>query len=368
MFGVGITEFLFILAIAMIVLGPDRLPEAMGRLGRMVRKVRSWAYEFRAEFDEEIQLLRGEVEALQREAELTRQELQEIHAEVAATVGEAQEDLDSAAKDIAGELGAATEVADSQLGDAARTLTDPAARPKPAPPPPRPANAPSQAAAAAAPAASAGLPFAAGSPGDAMASAISQTFSASNGGAPDQPVPVPAAARWQTAPDAVTGLPEEGATMGRFSPESGQYAALLRAAAGAGPKSLDAGREALSRQGRRDAEELGEYSGKGPMAAALLWAGSVQAHVDGDAIRIDREEESGQVRVTVSLSRDPFGLERPVDAPAARLARHYDRAFFAGLGVAMEDGMLLAEGADRSQFALTDLSVGEDEDEHAPER
>ena len=164
MFGVGITEFLFILAIAMIVLGPDRLPEAMGQLGRLVRKVRAWAYEFRAEFDEEIQLLRGEVEALQREAELTRQELQEIHAEVAATVGEAQDDLDSAAQDIASELGSASQVADAQLGDAAKTLTNPVAAASAAPAP-RPAAAPAQPAPTPAAAPAASLPFADRSPG-----------------------------------------------------------------------------------------------------------------------------------------------------------------------------------------------------------
>lgn len=360
MFGVGITEFMFILAIAMIVLGPDRLPEAMGQLGRMVRKVRAWAYEFRAEFDEEIQLLRGEVEALQREAELTRQELQEIHAEVAATVGEAQEDLDSAAQDIASELGSATQVADSQLGDAAKTLTNPISAASAAP---APSPAPAQAAPTPTATPAGGLPFAAQSPGDAMASAISQAFSAANGGAQDPPAQVPSAARWQSPVEAEPAIPREGATMARFSPESGQYAALLRAAAGAGPESLEAGQEALSRQGQLDADELGEYAGKGPMAAALLWSASMQAHVDGDSIKVERNDAGGKIRVTISLTRDPFGLERPVDAPAARLARHYDRAFFTGLGVAMEDGTLLAEGAEQTRFALIELPAGENEGE-----
>ncbi len=352
MFGVGITEFLFILAIAMIVLGPDRLPEAMGRLGRMVRQLRVWAHEFRAEFDEEIQLLRGEVEALQREAELTRQELQEIHAEVAATVGEAQEDLDSAAQDIATELGAATDAADSQLGAAARTLTDPTP------------TAPS--ATAPKPVAAQALPFAANQPAEAMASAITQAFAPSNGGPAASPAAVPAAARWQSPPEPEPpALPEGGVTMTRFAPDHGQYAALLRAAAGAGAKSLGASREALRNQGRRDAGELDGYAGKGPMAAALLWAGSIQAHVDRDAIQVEREDDADPVQVTVSLTRDPHGLERPIDAPAARLARYYDRAFFAGLGVAMEDGSLLAEGAERTRFVLTDLAASEADD--APE-
>ena len=361
MFGVGITEFLFILAIAMIVLGPDRLPEAMGQLGRMVRKLRGWASEFRAEFDEEIQLLRGEVEALQREAELTRQELQEIHAEVAATVGEAQEDLDSAAQDIATELGSATAVADSQLDGAAKALTSPvsASPAAPAPGPAKPATTPAP---APKPAPAAGLPFASDSPADAMASAISQTFAAANGDGQEAAAQVPSATRWQSPAAPEPEMVPEGGTMARFSPESGQYAALLRAAAGAGPESLEAGREALSRQGRRDAGELGDYAGKGPMAAALLWSASMQAHVDGDSIEIERRDSGDRVRVTVTLSRDPFGLERPIDAPAARLARYYDRAFFEGLGVAMEDGTLLAEGAGQTRFELIDRPAHENND------
>ncbi len=339
MFGVGVTEFIFILVIAMIVLGPDRLPDAMGKVGRMVRKLRVWAQEFRAEFDEEITMLRGEVESLQREAELTRQELAEIHAEVASTVVEAQEDLNAAAAEITDEVGSATETASSQLDAATASLTNPAPVAGSGQPP-----APSTGSAPAA------------NPADAMAGAIGDTFALPNDRDRDM---LTAAPRWRppSAPEPQTPmqLPANGTTMERFAPESGQYAALLRAAAADGADSLGAGQEALARQGGADAGEMTEYVGKGPMAAALLWAANQQAHLGGDGIEIERTGSGDEQVVTVRLSEDPLGLERPIDAPAARLARHYDRAFFDGLGVLMEGRSLLAEGAKTTEFELRPL-------------
>ena len=51
MFGVGSLEIVLILAIALIVLGPDRLPQAMGTVGRWIRELRRLTGEFRKEFD-----------------------------------------------------------------------------------------------------------------------------------------------------------------------------------------------------------------------------------------------------------------------------------------------------------------------------
>ena len=342
MFGVGVTEFLFILAIAMIVLGPDRLPEAMGRVGRMVRKLRGWANEFRAEFDEEIQMLRSEVAVLQREAELTRQELVEIHAEVAATVGEAQGDLDAAAADIAEQVGSATTTAGGQLEAAAQTLTNPArvAMPIRATPP----QAPSPDIAASSPETSAG---------DAMAGAIAEAFAPANGSGEPADASVPDAPRWRAQPSPGEQLAGASRTISRFSPESGQYATMLRTVAGAGADSLTAGRAALRALGQSDAAELTAYIDKGPMAAALLWAGSMQAHLDAGAISIERQDEASDAAVHIRLTADPFGLIHPIDAPAARLATHYEQAFFAGLGVTMESCSLLSEGAEFTEFTLT---------------
>ncbi len=47
MFGIGFTEILVILIIALIVLGPDKLPEITKTLGRAVREFRKTSDEIR---------------------------------------------------------------------------------------------------------------------------------------------------------------------------------------------------------------------------------------------------------------------------------------------------------------------------------
>lgn len=49
MFGLGFTEILVILAIAIIVVGPDKLPEFAQKLGRIIWQIRHTSEEFRKE-------------------------------------------------------------------------------------------------------------------------------------------------------------------------------------------------------------------------------------------------------------------------------------------------------------------------------
>src|SRR6476620_7205276 len=67
--GIGGGEYLIIAIVALIVVGPERLPLLLRKLGKMVAKARSMANEFRSSFDEmarqsELDELRKEVEAL----------------------------------------------------------------------------------------------------------------------------------------------------------------------------------------------------------------------------------------------------------------------------------------------------------------
>lgn len=67
--GIGGLEYLVIAAVALIVVGPERLPAMLRQLGKWVAKMRGMANEFRASFDEmarqsELDDLRKEVEAL----------------------------------------------------------------------------------------------------------------------------------------------------------------------------------------------------------------------------------------------------------------------------------------------------------------
>lgn len=69
--GIGGMEYLVIAIVALLVVGPERLPAMLRKLGQMVSKARNMANEFRSSFDEmarqsELDDLRKEVEALRR--------------------------------------------------------------------------------------------------------------------------------------------------------------------------------------------------------------------------------------------------------------------------------------------------------------
>ena len=69
--GIGGLEYLVIGIVALVVVGPERLPGMLRQLGKMVAKARGMANEFRSSFDEmarqsELDELRKEVEAMRR--------------------------------------------------------------------------------------------------------------------------------------------------------------------------------------------------------------------------------------------------------------------------------------------------------------
>ncbi|GAV19217.1 sec-independent protein translocase protein TatB [Mariprofundus micogutta] len=53
---IGFLELLLIGAIAFLVLGPERMPELFGQIGRVVKKGRGWINDVRRQIDEETQL------------------------------------------------------------------------------------------------------------------------------------------------------------------------------------------------------------------------------------------------------------------------------------------------------------------------
>lgn len=69
--GIGGMEYVVIAVVALLVVGPERLPAMLNKLGKLVAKARNMANEFRHSFDEmarqsELDDLRKEVEALRR--------------------------------------------------------------------------------------------------------------------------------------------------------------------------------------------------------------------------------------------------------------------------------------------------------------
>ncbi len=121
--GIGGLEYLLIAAVALIVIGPERLPGVLRKMGQMLGKARRMADEFRSSFDEmarqtELDELRKEVEALRTNNSVVR-----LGAEA-----------DEAFKDIKTEL--------NRTDDGSRAVMDPNPQPPEADEWPEPAMTP----------------------------------------------------------------------------------------------------------------------------------------------------------------------------------------------------------------------------------
>lgn len=62
MFGVGLPEFLLIMAVAVVVIGPRDLPRALYTAGKMIRKLKAFSGDIQKSLDSVIQ--EGELEEI----------------------------------------------------------------------------------------------------------------------------------------------------------------------------------------------------------------------------------------------------------------------------------------------------------------
>ncbi|NJN81490.1 MAG: twin-arginine translocase subunit TatB [Caldilineaceae bacterium] len=56
-FGIGIMELFFIAVIAMLVLGPERLPAAIREVAKYIRMIRGLSSDLTSQFSEELKML-----------------------------------------------------------------------------------------------------------------------------------------------------------------------------------------------------------------------------------------------------------------------------------------------------------------------
>lgn len=87
-FGIGFPELALILAVAVIVLGPERIPGVAIQLARFLRYLRGYATDATAQ-------LRAELGELAREYEGVRRELQEFRRSVAKDLTSVTDELAS---------------------------------------------------------------------------------------------------------------------------------------------------------------------------------------------------------------------------------------------------------------------------------
>ena len=68
MFEVGFTEIILILGIALLVLGPEKLPKLANQIGRWAGRARAMARQLRQQLDEEVTVIGKEDFESRREA------------------------------------------------------------------------------------------------------------------------------------------------------------------------------------------------------------------------------------------------------------------------------------------------------------
>ena len=90
MFDIGFSELVVIALVALVVLGPERLPKAARLAGLWVRRARAQWYSVKSELERELAS-----EELQRTMRDTRQTVADIGADMRAAEAEARREFDA---------------------------------------------------------------------------------------------------------------------------------------------------------------------------------------------------------------------------------------------------------------------------------
>ncbi|TET95174.1 MAG: twin-arginine translocase subunit TatB [Dehalococcoidia bacterium] len=100
--GIGLPEIILILIVALIVVGPKRLPEVAAQIARVIRQLRGYATDVTSQMRSELDELTREYEQVRKELEELRQvaakDLDSVSREVERTVREAPAIIESSAE------------------------------------------------------------------------------------------------------------------------------------------------------------------------------------------------------------------------------------------------------------------------------
>jgi sec-independent protein translocase protein TatB len=93
MFGVGVLEMLLILVLTVIVVGPDKMPQLAADIGRWIRQTRAYARHLLGDFNEVVR-------ELEKEANVNREDWQEIANVVRRNTGAVGQELNRFGRDL----------------------------------------------------------------------------------------------------------------------------------------------------------------------------------------------------------------------------------------------------------------------------
>ena len=86
-FGIGIPELMLILVIALVVFGPERLPEIGRSIGKAVRDFREMSAGFTSEWEELSKEFEDTVSEVQREVKAVEAEIGEFEDDIGKIAG-----------------------------------------------------------------------------------------------------------------------------------------------------------------------------------------------------------------------------------------------------------------------------------------
>jgi sec-independent protein translocase protein TatB len=98
-FGVGPFEMLVIAVLALIFIGPERLPKVIGQTLRTIRELRQYASGIQDEFRDDFREMRQEMESFQRDVSQSMDEMSREVDEVSRDVSQLASDVQSAANE-----------------------------------------------------------------------------------------------------------------------------------------------------------------------------------------------------------------------------------------------------------------------------
>ena len=91
--GIGVPEVILILVIAVLVVGPKRVPEYAVQLARAIRQLRGYATDVTSQ-------MRAELDELTREYEDLRKELEGLRQSTEKDVGSVSKEVESATREV----------------------------------------------------------------------------------------------------------------------------------------------------------------------------------------------------------------------------------------------------------------------------
>ena len=104
--GIGLPEIILVLVIAVIVVGPKRLPEVAVHLARVIRQLRGYATDVTTQ-------MRSELDELTREYEQVRKELREFREATTRDVNSVIREVDRATREANRTAGKAAAIIES---------------------------------------------------------------------------------------------------------------------------------------------------------------------------------------------------------------------------------------------------------------